>query len=65
MLEYNTTFASAMIFCDDCGHSESFDGSFSEIVKQARKDGWSICKNSCGTWEHLCDTCDYTVDQNE
>lgn len=44
--------------CDDCGYEgDVFDADeFSEMITEARSDGWSITQPS-GKWTHHCPDC--------
>ena len=56
MIEYDNEFICGEVICDSCGYSETYDGDFSDVVKQAKKDGWAIVKYD-NNFEHYCKDC--------
>lgn len=57
MIEYDESFESGEVYCDaeePCHNSFIGDGSFRDVIEDAKIEGWRVTKNQYGEWVHYC-----------
>lgn len=56
MIDYDNTFETMVIDCENCNISGEFDGSWQDCIDEAKLEGWRFRKNG-SDWEHYCSEC--------
>lgn len=58
MFDHDSNTQYGTMFCEECGESEDFPGSFIEALTAAKDAGWEVSRDDIlGEWHHTCPNC--------
>lgn len=60
MIEYEEDMEQMTMECDLCSFASTFDGTWSDCIAEAKKEGWRVVKVG-GEWRHYCEDCKHKI----